>query len=70
LLRFADHAFKQFFHPQNVNDVSAFKRIVNHAKKELALLTESNTAVRRIIGAASNQRTDEAVHQAVLVGPD
>jgi len=65
LLGFAAHAFKQFFHLQNVIDESAFKRIVNRAKEELALLTELNTAVRRIVGAASNQRTDEAVYQAV-----
>jgi hypothetical protein len=66
LFRFVADAFKQFFSAQNSIDEHTLKQLVGRARDELKSLTESNAAIRRIIGAPASQRTDEAVAQAFL----
>lgn len=59
-------SFKQFFNPhENINEKS-FKIIVNRAKDELTRLVNSDSAIRRLVCAASHQNTDDAVAQALM----
>jgi chromosome segregation ATPase len=63
---FIADAFKQYFGSPEGIDERAVRQIVTRAKGDLASLTETNEAVRRIVGAATGQRTDDAVAQAFL----
>jgi chromosome segregation ATPase len=66
IIAYVADAFKQYFNPQEAMDERALKQVVCKARDELAALSATNAAVRRIVGAASHQRTDDAVAQACL----
>jgi chromosome segregation ATPase len=66
ILAYAADSFKQFFNPQDVIDERSFRQVLGRARDELAVLTEMNAAVRRIVGAPSHQKTDDAVAQALI----
>jgi DNA anti-recombination protein RmuC len=66
LMVYVADAFKQFFNPQDIINERMVKKIVDRAREELVQLTESNHAVRRLVGAESGRRTDDAVAQLLL----
>jgi DNA repair exonuclease SbcCD ATPase subunit len=66
IIGFAADSFKQFFSPQDVIDERSFKQVIGRARDELVALTDTNTAVRRIVGAPAHQKTDDAVAQVVM----
>jgi predicted transcriptional regulator len=66
IIAYVADAFKQYFKPQEAMDERTLKQIVTKARDELATLSTTNAAVRRIVGASSHQRTDDAVAQACL----
>jgi hypothetical protein len=59
-------SFRQYLAGSDTVDEKVVKAVVVKAKAELANLTETDTAVRRIVSAGLGQRTDDAVAQAFL----
>jgi chromosome segregation ATPase len=66
IIAYVADAFKHFFNPQDAIDERALRQVVNKARDELAALSATNAAVRRIVGAGARQTTDDAVAQAFL----
>jgi chromosome segregation ATPase len=60
--------FKRFINPTQEIDERSFKSVISQAKKELDRLTASDTAVRRLVSASSNQTTEDAVARLVIGG--
>ncbi|OHT00302.1 hypothetical protein TRFO_07956 [Tritrichomonas foetus] len=63
---FVADTFKQFFNPHENIDERSFKAIVTRTRDELASLIASDLAIRRLVGAASHQKTDDAVAQVLM----
>jgi DNA repair exonuclease SbcCD ATPase subunit len=66
LLAFVADAFKRYLSLHDSIDERAVRQAVGKAKRVLDTLTESDEAIRRIVGAAVAQRTDDAVAQAFM----
>jgi chromosome segregation ATPase len=56
ILTFVADAFKQFLGGRDVVDERAVRQVINKTKGELAILTEMDAGIRRIVGAAAGQR--------------
>jgi len=67
LLSFTADEFKLFFNPQETMDERSFKSLISRAKEEISRLSKMDAAIRRMVGAAPRQPTEDAVAQ-VLVG--
>lgn len=63
---FIADTFKQYFNPHEGMDEKSFKSIVSRARDELSRLIASDLAIRRLVGAASHQKTDDAVAQLIM----
>lgn len=63
---FIADTFKQFFNPHEGIDEKSFRTIVSRARDELSRLLASDLAIRRLVGAASHQKTDDAVAQLIM----
>ncbi|OHT11052.1 hypothetical protein TRFO_19463 [Tritrichomonas foetus] len=65
IFSFAAEEFRKFYNPSELLDERSYKSLLNRIKKELERLTESDTIIRRLTGAAPRQATDEAVAKIV-----
>ena len=63
---FIADTFKQFFNPHEGIDEKSFRSIVSRARDELSRLVSTDLAIRRLVGAASHQKTDDAVAQLIM----
>lgn len=61
--------FRQFFNPIDVIDEVSFKNVIANVKQELIKLQSMEIEIRRLVGAQSNQRTEDAVAQ-IVIGQD
>ena len=66
LYAFVADNFKQFFNPHENIDDRSFKSIISRARDELSHHIQSDLAIRRLVGAASHQKTDDAVAQVLM----
>ncbi|OHT08979.1 hypothetical protein TRFO_22319 [Tritrichomonas foetus] len=58
--------FKSYYNPSESMDERTFRNFLSRIKKELDRLSESDSVIRRIVGAAPRQSTDDAVAQYLL----
>ncbi|OHT03804.1 hypothetical protein TRFO_01490 [Tritrichomonas foetus] len=58
--------FKPFFDPGDKLNEKSLKAAMFRARDEIQRLTETDTAVRRIVNANTDQKTDDAVAQVVI----
>jgi cell division protein FtsB len=58
--------FRRFFNPMEEVNERSFKKVIEKAKGELDQLTESDSRIRRLVGALSNQTTEDAVAKLLL----
>ena len=65
LYAFVADQFRQFFNPQDSLDETTIKAIITRASSELTRLASSDFAIRKMVGAEMQQRTDDAVAQLV-----
>lgn len=65
LFAFVADQFRQFFNPQDSLDETTVRAIITRASSELARLVSSDFAIRKMVGAEMQQRTDDAVAQLV-----
>lgn len=65
LFAFVADQFRQFFNPQDSLDETTIKAIITRASSELARLISSDFAIRKMVGADMQQRTDDAVAQLI-----
>ena len=59
-------AFRDFFDANEQMSERSFRAILEKAHDELARLSKSDAAIRRIVKAAERQTTEDAVAQAVM----
>lgn len=62
---FVAEQFRQFFDPHKTIDEKSFRDLIMRVKRELDRLSACDNSVRRIVGAEFQQRTDDAVCQAL-----
>lgn len=63
---YAAEQFKKFFNPTQQFNERAFKQTLESVKDELSRLTQSDNAIRRILGASDCQTTEDAVASLVV----
>ena len=66
IFSFTVDQFRQYFNPSEPMNERNFRSLLGKIKKELDKLTESDSIIRRLVGANPKQPTDEAVSQIVL----
>jgi len=59
-------AFKQFSSPLDRIDERTFKNILDKAKNEMKRLTDSDTAIRRMVNVSDSQTTEDAIAQLLF----
>ena len=58
--------FRQFFNPIEVIDEISFKSVISRVRDELIRMQNTDIEIRRLVGADSRQRTEDAVAQIVI----
>ena len=59
-------AFRNFFNPTDQIDERSFRNVMDRAKERIAQLTQSDLAVRQMLGAGERQTTPDAVAQLLM----
>ena len=66
IFSYAADEFRTLFNATENIDERSFRALINKASSELKRLSESDSVIRRLIGAAPRQSTDDAVAQLVM----
>ncbi|OHT00891.1 hypothetical protein TRFO_32317 [Tritrichomonas foetus] len=59
-------AFRSFFNPSEQIDERSFKCVLDKARETITKLSKSDLAIRRMLGAAEQQTTQDAVAQLLM----
>ena len=66
IFTYAADEFKSYYNPSESMDEKTYRAFLSRIKKELDRLSESDTVIRRLICAAPQQPTDDAVAQYIM----
>jgi chromosome segregation ATPase len=66
LYGFGAESFKRFFNPLAELDERSFRSVIHQAREELERLSASDQAIRRLVNAAEQQTTEDAVARLVI----
>lgn len=59
-------AFRSFFNPSEQIDERSFKAVLEKARNTISKLSQSDVAIRRMLGAGEQQTTQDAVAQLLM----
>ncbi|KAK8886644.1 hypothetical protein M9Y10_042110 [Tritrichomonas musculus] len=68
LLAIGTDAFRSYFNPSQQIDERSFKTVLENARETIQKLQNSDSAIRRMLCAADNQTTQDAVAQMLMGG--